>query len=147
MRIYLDVCCLNRPFDDQSQERIRLEAEAVLLIFQHIWFDDWRLISSEIVIDEIEQTPDPHRRERLRQFTTYADESVRVTEPIKKRAQNLMQVGVTVGDALHISCAENARADVFLTTDDRLLRRAVNVVPSLRCRIDNPLHWLLEQEK
>ena len=30
MRIYLDMCCLKRPFDDQSQPRIRLETEAVL---------------------------------------------------------------------------------------------------------------------
>ena len=31
-RIYLDVCCLNRPFDDQNQPRIRLESEAILII-------------------------------------------------------------------------------------------------------------------
>ena len=31
-RIYLDVCCLNRPFDDQSQPRIRLESETILII-------------------------------------------------------------------------------------------------------------------
>jgi hypothetical protein len=30
MRVYLDMCCLKRPFDDQSQPRVRLEAEAVL---------------------------------------------------------------------------------------------------------------------
>ncbi len=36
MRIYFDVCCLNRPFDDQSQQRIRLEAEAINFLFQHI---------------------------------------------------------------------------------------------------------------
>jgi hypothetical protein len=24
MKIYLDVCCLNRPFDDQMQDRVRL---------------------------------------------------------------------------------------------------------------------------
>ena len=30
--IYLDVCCLNRPFDDQSQPRIHLESEAILTI-------------------------------------------------------------------------------------------------------------------
>jgi len=28
MRVYLDICCLKRPFDDQSQERVRLESEA-----------------------------------------------------------------------------------------------------------------------
>ncbi len=32
MRIYLDNCCLNRPFDDQAIIRIKLEAEAVIHI-------------------------------------------------------------------------------------------------------------------
>jgi hypothetical protein len=36
MRIYLDNCCLNRPFDDQRQARIRLEAEAKLCIQQQV---------------------------------------------------------------------------------------------------------------
>lgn len=35
-KIYLDTCCLNRPFDDQTQERIRLESEAVLAILSRI---------------------------------------------------------------------------------------------------------------
>jgi hypothetical protein len=32
MRIYVDMCCLKRPFDDQSQPRIRLDSEAVLAL-------------------------------------------------------------------------------------------------------------------
>ena len=24
MKIYMDVCCLNRPFDDQNQNRVRV---------------------------------------------------------------------------------------------------------------------------
>ena len=35
MRVYLDVCCLNRPFDDQSQDRIKLETDAVLSILDN----------------------------------------------------------------------------------------------------------------
>lgn len=42
MRIYLDVCCLNRPFDDQSQDRIHLEAEAVLAIIKQVEQGDWQ---------------------------------------------------------------------------------------------------------
>jgi hypothetical protein len=34
LRIYLDICYLNRPFDDQRQDRIRLESEAVPLILE-----------------------------------------------------------------------------------------------------------------
>jgi hypothetical protein len=36
MRIYLDNCCFNRPFDDQSQIRIRLEDESKLSIQQKV---------------------------------------------------------------------------------------------------------------
>ena len=62
MKIYLDVCCLNRPFDDQQQDRIRLEAEAVLLILSHIQAGDWQWISSEAMDFEIEQAPDSERK-------------------------------------------------------------------------------------
>ena len=64
-KIYLDSCCLNRPFDDQAQERIRLEAEAVLLILERIRDGSWEWISSDAVADEIDQIPDPSRRERV----------------------------------------------------------------------------------
>ena len=55
IKIYLDTCCLNRPFDDQTQERIRLEAEAVLAILSRIEKGEWDWIGSEVLIDEIEQ--------------------------------------------------------------------------------------------
>lgn len=58
LKIYFDNCCLNRPFDDQTQVRIRLEAEAVLLILSRIEYGEWAWVGSDVLIDEIEQTPD-----------------------------------------------------------------------------------------
>jgi hypothetical protein len=60
--IYLDVCCLNRPFDDQTQERIRLEAEAVLRILVKFQRGDWQLLGSEAFDDELENTPEKTRK-------------------------------------------------------------------------------------
>ena len=57
MRIYLDVCCVNRPFDDQTQDRIHLESEAVILILKHVRSGNWEWISSEAVDFEVRQTP------------------------------------------------------------------------------------------
>ena len=51
-RIYLDVCCLNRPFDDQRQARVRLEAEAVLLILGRCEAGTWQWLSSAVVEEE-----------------------------------------------------------------------------------------------
>lgn len=57
-RIYMDVCCFNRPFDDWSQPRIRLEAEAVLAIATRCQAGDWQLIRSTALESEIDRTPD-----------------------------------------------------------------------------------------
>jgi hypothetical protein len=58
MRIYLDACCVNRPYDDQKQDRIRLQAEAILLIMYHCRKQEWEWIGSEVLNFEIEQIPD-----------------------------------------------------------------------------------------
>ena len=54
--IYLDVCCLNRPFDDQAQARIHLEAEAVLVILNQCQAGHLTWISSDVVTLEIERS-------------------------------------------------------------------------------------------
>jgi len=59
IRVYLDACCLNRPFDDQTQPRIRLEAEAVLMVLARCEIGDCEWISSEALDLQIGRTPDP----------------------------------------------------------------------------------------
>ena len=46
-----------------------------------------------------------------------------LSDSIKARALGLEQAGLKALDALHLACAEAARADSFLTCDDRLIRR------------------------
>ncbi|MBI3946364.1 MAG: PIN domain-containing protein [Armatimonadetes bacterium] len=144
MNLYLDVCCLNRPFDDQTQPRIRLEAEAVLMILQQVAAGQARWIGSEVLGLEIEQTPDPDRKERVRLLTSGAQCSVVVGETHVQRAEQLVGVGFHPLDALHIACAEAGGSDMFLTTDDRLLRVARRCVSHLHIRVENPLTWLQE---
>jgi hypothetical protein len=56
--IYLDVCCLNRPFDNQTQERIRLETDAILYILAKFQNGEWQLLGSEAFDDELGNTRD-----------------------------------------------------------------------------------------
>lgn len=147
MKIYLDVCCLNRPFDDQEQERVRLEAEAVLMIMARLKNDQWQWLSSEVVEDEIRQAPDPKRRERLQKLTLYAQESFILTEDEVKRAVELRKLGFGDMGALHLACAESGGVDVFLTTDDKLINRATRLVKQLRVPVDNPLNWLVTRKE
>jgi predicted nucleic acid-binding protein len=97
------------------------------------------------VVDfEIEQTPDAERRLRVKLLTTLVHESVLVEQAEAERAEQLEKLGFDAYDALHIACAESGRADIFLTTDDPLLRRAHRLAQQLHVRVENPLTWLKE---
>lgn len=143
-RVYLDVCCLNRPFDDQRQDRVRLEAEAVLLILGRCEAGTWQWLSSAVVEEEVDNTPSHERRARVRTMLSGAQSSVVLTEAAVTRAKALQGMGFRTYDALHLACAEQATVDVFLTTDDRVLRIATRHAAYLQVRVANPLAWLLE---
>ena len=143
-RIYLDVCCLNRPFDDQRQDRIRLEAEAVLLILGRCEARVWQWLSSAVVEEEVNNTPSSERRARVRNMLSGAHRTVALTDAAIARAQALKAMGFRTYDALHLACAEQATVDVFLTTDDRVLRIATCHTGQLKVRVANPLAWFLE---
>lgn len=145
MKIYLDVCCLNRPFDDQLQERVRLEAEAVLLILSRCENREWTLVGSDVVMAEIERSPDIERRERVRMIATAAREVVEPGDSETERALELEGYGFGGMDALHLACAETAGVDALLTTDDRLLRKSHRLARKLRVLVDNPLNWLAKR--
>ncbi len=141
-RIHLDVCCLNRPFDDQSQTRIRLEAEAVLLIIAQCGTQRWQWVASEAIAQEISRTPDPERRRRVQTLVLSAHVQVRVEQPIVARASRLSSLGFSGFDALHIACAESANASVLLTADDALVRKSKSHEGELKVQVMNPLAWL-----
>jgi hypothetical protein len=80
MKVYLDACCLNRPFDDQSQPRVRLEAEAISIILEKLHQNEWEWIGSEILLYELGQNPDLDNRQRTLSFASLAQQVVETTE-------------------------------------------------------------------
>lgn len=145
MRIYLDCCCLNRPFDDQSQERIRLESEAVLVVLHRIERGEWAMIGGEVLDFEAAQIRNPDRRARVLHLARGADQRSRLSAADEARAAALMRLGFKAFDALHLACAERAAADWFLTTDDRLIATARRQHAELCIRVRSPLYFLREQ--
>jgi predicted nucleic acid-binding protein len=145
--IYLDACCLNRPYNDQSQPRIRLESEAVLLVLRDAAEGSTQLVGSTVLEYEIDQTADPERRRRLRQTMAAVSMWVEVDDSDIVRGVALETLGFRDFDALHIACAEKAGVDVFLTTDDKLLKRAKRLASQLRVKVENPATWIGEEEE
>jgi len=147
VKVYLDTCALNRPFDDRTQARIRLEAEAVLTILGHVASGAWQLAGSDMLEYETEQNTDIERRDRVADLAAMAQTYVGLGPPHIRRAMGLKALGFRTKDAFHVACAESACADVLLTTDDRFLRTASRKRHQLRVPVRNPLDWLREVTK
>ncbi|MEZ4708365.1 MAG: hypothetical protein R3A44_14230 [Caldilineaceae bacterium] len=127
--VYLDVCALNRPFDDQKQVRIRLETDAVNLIVSHIRTATLRLVTSPMLEIEISANPNEnvkaYNRSLLQQWGYMPNYAL---SAIRTRAEFLSELNMGAADAAHVAFAEFAEAD-FVTVDDRLLKlcRRLNI--------------------
>ena len=124
MKVYLDNCTFNRPFDDQQDIRIRIETEAKLHIQEQIRNNKLRLIWSYILDFENEENPFIERKESISLWKNYSFINVVETENILQTAENLTKIGLRAKDALHIASAMEAKANYFLTTDDKILNKA-----------------------
>lgn len=142
--VYLDVCCINRPFDDQTPGRIRLETEVITLILTRIRAAEWWWITSEAVAFELAAGPSGPRRQWIEQLLGYATVSAPISPREVSRAEQLVALGFRALAALHVACAEHGNADVLLTTDDRFLRTAQRAVAQVRVAVQNPVRWLEE---
>jgi predicted nucleic acid-binding protein len=145
MRVYLDACCLSRLTDDQSQARIREEAEAVEQVLAGVRRGTFELLSSEALDDEVRRNPSMDRLVEAQTTLSLAATSTKIDEAIALRAQSLVGLGYGPFDALHLAAAESAAADVLLTTDDRFLKRTARKLGNPRIPVRNPLSWIKEQ--
>jgi predicted nucleic acid-binding protein len=143
-RIYLDVCTLCRPYDDQYLMRIRLETDAFYLILQHIQNGRYTMIVSPVHFTEVIAIAEPRERAEvtalLRRYGTNPSSDLRA---VRKRAEALHVRRVGVADAAHVAFAE-ATADVFITCDDRLLRQCRRL--SVRLRVMSPIDFCLAED-
>lgn len=143
MRIYLDCCCLQRPFDDQTQPRIRVEAEAVLAILTAVEAGDVSMVGSDALVYEVNRMSDLTRRSETLALLMLASEQVEVDAAAAKLAESLATIGIKPMDAIHLALASTASVDFFGTCDDGLLNKG-RVVANLRCKVVSALDLLWE---
>ncbi len=141
MKIYLDNCCFNRPFDDQSQLRIKLETEAKLSIQEEIRAGNLELAWSYILDYENSKNPYEDRKELMKGWKKYAVTDIQENAEILKKADFLNSTGLKKMDSLHIACAIISRCSYILTTDDNILKRS-EVLEGIK--IDDPIGFIKE---
>jgi len=123
MIIYLDICCFNRPYDDQSQNRIFIETEAKLLIQQRLKMNEIELVWSYILDYENTANPDFDISFSIEKWENLAKIKVVESDFIVKYANELHKHGFGVKDSLHIACAVEAKSDFFITVDKGILNK------------------------
>ena len=142
IKIYLDICSYNRPFDSQSQMKIRLETEAKLYIQSAIRMKKYSLVWSYILDYENENNPYDEKKKSIMPWKEIADDYCPSSDDILLTGKKIMKFGIKAKDALHIACAVKSGCDFFITTDNKLTNKTV---PDII--IINPIDFVRETEE
>jgi predicted nucleic acid-binding protein len=124
IKVYLDNCAYNRPFDDQSQIRISLETQAKLFIQRCVINNEIELIYSYMSIYENSENPKPEHRNSILSFFRYAMGFIDINKAdiIEERAESFKKWNIKSNDAIHLACAVTGNCEYFITTDDGILK-------------------------
>jgi predicted nucleic acid-binding protein len=145
IKIYLDNCAYNRPFDDQTQIKVALETEAKRHIQRLITEKVIDLIYSYVNRFENDKNPHPANRKSINEFfknaASYIDHTY--SHNVEKQAIVIRKSGIKTADAFHLSCAIEGACDYFITTDKSLLKFTDN-----RIIVCNPVQFIdyMEEE-
>ena len=143
MRIYLDMCCFNRPYDDQSQLTVAMETQSKINIQNGIRNGKYELVGSYMLDYESNNVPNPMRKSAVKNFINdfmrvYV--GVQRSTIIQDKVNEIMSTGVKEKDAIHVASAIYAKCDYFITTDRRLLKYKTPEI-----KMVNPIEFVLEE--
>ena len=141
IKIYLDICSYNRPFDNQSQMKVRLETEAKLYIQSGIREEKYTLCWSFMLDYENGKSPYKEQREMIASWKNIAVDYCPSSETILSRGKEIMKLGIKNQDALHIACAIERQCGYFITTDYRLTNKTIEGI-----KVINPIDFVRETE-
>ena len=142
MRLYLDNCCFNRPFDDQNQLKIKLETEAKLFVQRSILDGKHDLVWSYILEFENKQNKYDERRNSIYGWKHIAKIFCIENDTIIEYADSLKKMNIRTKDALHIACSVFTRCDYFITVDRQLFNLNLGEI-----KITNPMNFIDKLEE
>jgi len=124
MLIYLDTCAIQRPLDDRSQLRVRVEGDILLTVIAVVETGELELVSSAVLRFETENNPLVTRRDFARRVLSLATVDIDTITAVAEQGLHFEQVGIKPLDAIHLSSALAVHADFFCTVDDDFLHKA-----------------------
>ncbi len=143
MKIYLDLCSIQRPLDEKNHIRIAIEAEAIMAVLRSIESGQISLVSSDALIFEAIRNPNETRKNYALATLDKASQFIKINDKVEKRAKKFVEHGIKPLDALHLACGEESKADFFCTCDDKFLKKAKSIV-NLKLKIVSPMQLMEE---
>ena len=143
LKLYLDNCCYNRPFDDLEQEKINLEANAIENIFRKHINKKVEIYKSMAIDFEISKIKSDNKRRQVEDLYDAMElTEIDYSEEIKKRAIELRQYNIKDMDSLHLAFAESKDVDYFITADRLLINASKRA--NLKIKVINPIEFIME---
>jgi predicted nucleic acid-binding protein len=143
MKVYLDNCCFNRPFDDQSSITIRLETEAKLNIQQKIKSKDISLAWSYVLDFENNENPLEERKIEIQKWKRLSSPFTNETSEILSEMNRLTIIGLKPIDALHVASAIELNCGQFITVDKGILKKSHLIS---KITVINPVNFIINWE-
>ncbi|KLU60285.1 hypothetical protein CEB3_c31360 [Peptococcaceae bacterium CEB3] len=138
MLIYLDNCCFNRPFDNQSQLKIEVESKAKLLIQAKILNKEYELCWSYMLDYENSINPFTDRKNRISKWKQLSSVNCdKKNKAIIEISKGLLEKGLKIKDSVHVACAIYCKCEYFITTDMGILNKKVDDI-----KIVDPLEFI-----
>jgi hypothetical protein len=94
IKIYLDMCSLQRPLDTKTQLRITVEAEAILGILALCESGQAELVASEALVFEAGRNPHPVRKRYAAEVLSKAKIVIHTDSRVAERARVLHEAGI-----------------------------------------------------
>ncbi|MBI1938120.1 MAG: hypothetical protein HYS25_08330 [Ignavibacteriales bacterium] len=143
-KLYLDVCTICRPFDNQNNMRIRLETDAYYLILNGIQNNVYGLIISPMHFKELESIEDIRERNQIfNLLDVYGKEPKYDYKKARERADKLISQNFGIADSVHLAFAEQS-SNFLITCDDKFLKRSSRI--KTKIEVINPIGFCIKEE-
>jgi hypothetical protein len=144
LKLYLDTCCYNRPFDDQTDDKIHMESESIISIIKLFSKKQIEILGSEIIDYEISKISDIIKQQKVMEISTIVKIKLLIDDKAEERALFLESLGFKAFDALHIAIAEINKLDIFISTDKKIIDLSNRIAEKMLINIRNPLNFIKE---
>ena len=144
MKIYLDNCCFNRPYDAQRQIKIRLETQAKLALQELVRSGEIELVWSFMLDFENKRNLNTVKQHEIARWAEHSVEYQLGDSNLLDLAEKFVALGLKKNDAVHLACAIQSRCDYFITTDKRILAKSSKIT---EIKVINPTDYFIKPEE